>query len=476
MTRWILLALLAVTLACPSARADQAQIALILDASGSMWGQIEGENKIVIARRVLKDLVKTVPADTHVGLVAYGHRKKSACDDIEIVVPFGSTDRNAILRKIDGINPKGMTPITATLTKVFTELREREAATTVILVSDGLETCGGDPCQAVRDAKAAGIEFVMHVVGFDLGDEDAAQLECAARAGGGLYLTANSAAELGKALEQAIEIIPETPTGRLSVTTMAEGELIDTTVAVIDAASGEVVTALRTYENEKTNPIVIPLPDGKYDISVEAVRIAGRPTQKFTGIEIAADKPVEKIVDFSTGTFRVKVTRNGALSDALVEFYAAGTSTSVVNSRTYRDATSNPRDKRITAGSYDIEAKALEIANHPVKRWERVALGGGEVLELEHEFVSGTLTIGAKRGAELIDVTVAVAAATTGTSVAVGRTYTRAESNPRSFVLSPGRYKVTLKPVKLDIPPRTLEVEVAGAAKVEKVVDFAAEN
>ncbi len=55
---------------------------LILDASGSMWGQVEGGNKIVIARRVLKNLVAGLSTEAEVDLLAYGHRQKGDCEDI----------------------------------------------------------------------------------------------------------------------------------------------------------------------------------------------------------------------------------------------------------------------------------------------------------------------------------------------------------------------------------------------------------
>ena len=466
---------LVVLLVASGASASQPQIALILDASGSMWGQIEGENKIVIARRVLKDVLQTVPAETGVGLVAYGHREKADCGDIETVVPYGSTDRAALTATIDALNPKGKTPITRTLEKVFGELKAREDATTVILVSDGLETCEGDPCKAVREAKAAGIEFVLHVVGFDLGkEEDVSQLECAALAGDGLYLTADNADELGAALEQAIEITPTTPTGKLSVKTVAEGALTDTMLKVVDTASGEVVTEMRTYESAETNPRVIPLPDGTYDVRVEAVRISGRPSQELKGITIAAGTTVEKTVDFGTGTLRVKATRDGALSDVTVNVYHPGTRSWVVGGRTYRAASSNPLTKEIVSGTYDVEIEALEIADKPMKRWEKVVLGGGEVVELEHDFRSAAVAVGARDGATLVDAGVSVVDPTSGKTVAAGRTYTSASSNPKRFVVSPGRYTVRIKPIKSDHPAQERPVDLEPGADVAVDVDWSA--
>jgi len=166
------------------------EIILILNASGSMWGQIEGANKISIAKKVLKDLVSDLPYSAEVGLIAYGHRDKGDCKDIETIVPPGPLDKALINKKIDELNPKGKTPITDSVLTAFDLVRTNENATTVILVSDGIETCSGDPCKAVKEAKEAGINFIMHVVGFDVGDFNVSQLECAAQAGGGLYLSA----------------------------------------------------------------------------------------------------------------------------------------------------------------------------------------------------------------------------------------------------------------------------------------------
>jgi Ca-activated chloride channel family protein len=165
------------------------EIILILDASGSMWGQIEGQNKISIAKEVLKNLITGLPENAKVGLIAYGHRDKGDCKDIETIVPPGPLDKALINKKIEELNPKGKTPITDSVLTAFDLVRTNENATTVILVSDGIETCGGDPCKAVKEAKDSGINFIMHVVGVDVGDVDVSQLECAAQAGGGLYLT-----------------------------------------------------------------------------------------------------------------------------------------------------------------------------------------------------------------------------------------------------------------------------------------------
>ncbi len=106
------LVLLGGVTAVASQSAPSPDLLLILEASGSMWGQIEGENKIVIARRVLGDLIDGLPADSDAGLVAYGHRREGDCDDIETILPLGPLDKAAMRASVEGLNPKGRTPIT----------------------------------------------------------------------------------------------------------------------------------------------------------------------------------------------------------------------------------------------------------------------------------------------------------------------------------------------------------------------------
>jgi len=135
------------------------EVMFIIDGSGSMWGNAGGQSKIEAAKQVFEEIVPQLPSEVRVGLAAYGHRRKGDCNDIETLIPPGSNDRFALLQKVKAIQPKGKTPITKTVTQVANSLKGREVETTIILVSDGKETCEGDPCAAVRALKEAGIIF-----------------------------------------------------------------------------------------------------------------------------------------------------------------------------------------------------------------------------------------------------------------------------------------------------------------------------
>ena len=101
----------AFSLSAQAATANFPEVMIILDGSGSMWGQAGGESKIAAAKKVLKELLPSLPEEVRIGLTVYGHRQKGQCDDIEIIIPAVSNDRQLLLDKVQGISPKGKTPI-----------------------------------------------------------------------------------------------------------------------------------------------------------------------------------------------------------------------------------------------------------------------------------------------------------------------------------------------------------------------------
>lgn len=196
MTR-TLLAAFALAVSLPAA----ADSILVLDASGSMWGQVKGKPKVEIAREAVATMLKTWPADEPLGLIAYGHRRKGDCADIEVISAPKLLDKVAFARDVNSLQAKGMTPITASVRLAAEQLKSTEQKATVILVSDGEETCKADPCALGRELESAGVDFTAHVIGFDLPEGPArAQLQCLASSTGGRYIEARDAGELNKAL------------------------------------------------------------------------------------------------------------------------------------------------------------------------------------------------------------------------------------------------------------------------------------
>ena len=180
---------------------DNPRAVIIFDASGSMWGQINGVTKIEIAKNALKRVVREWNPDVELGLTLYGHRFKGDCNDIETVIPVGKIDKNRVISTVMSIKPKGKTPISRTLRKVAEEIKYTEEKATIILISDGKETCDPDPCGTAKELEKQGIDFVTHVIGFNVDKKTSQQLECIADATGGEYFSAKNAAALNKAMK-----------------------------------------------------------------------------------------------------------------------------------------------------------------------------------------------------------------------------------------------------------------------------------
>ena len=256
------------------ASAAESNIILVLDGSGSMWGQINSRHKIEIAREVIGQILDETPADQRLGLVAYGHNRKGDCADIEELAAVGS-DRQTIRKAINQLSPKGKTPLSAAVQFAAEKLRYTEEAATVILVSDGIETCAADPCAVGTALEAAGVNFTAHVVGFDVNDaETKAQLACLAENTGGQFISAANAAELTTALTTTVAQAtppeppeqPKSATIILRATELAGGVEIDSglTWRVQQAGGGDVL--FDTSDAGKTETTV---PAGVYDIFVE---------------------------------------------------------------------------------------------------------------------------------------------------------------------------------------------------------------
>ena len=184
---------------------------IVLDASGSMWGQIDGRAKLEIAREALTSVLAGIPADTKLGLMAYGHREKGSCEDIELVVAPAPGTAAAIAEAANTMQFLGKTPLTEAVRRAAAELKSTEEKATVILITDGVETCEADPCALGAELESSGVDFTAHVVGFGLSAEEGATVACLAENTGGKYIQAKDAGSLVEALKTTVVVIEPDP-------------------------------------------------------------------------------------------------------------------------------------------------------------------------------------------------------------------------------------------------------------------------
>lgn len=173
---------------------------IILDVSGSMSETIDGEVKIDVAKAVLIDLLDNMPSNIQVGVRIFGLNCRT-----ELLYPVGPIQGTQLREEILAIEPRGATPIALALQETANDLQEIVDPQLVLLISDGIETCEGDPVQAAKDLLGLGYDLKFHIVGFDIARNIPAreQLLNIAQATSGLYFDANSSEELRTALSLA---------------------------------------------------------------------------------------------------------------------------------------------------------------------------------------------------------------------------------------------------------------------------------
>jgi Ca-activated chloride channel family protein len=199
----LLLASLPLAAAGPAAAA---RVEIILDVSGSMRASLGAETKMAAARKAIRTTLDGIQPGSVIALRLYGHRvpqenKAESCKDTELAFPFQAVDKAAFQAIVDGAQPRGQTPLTYSLEQAAHDFGPAsDEQRTIILVSDGEETCGGDPAAAARSLLAQGFKLKVHTIGFDVDAAARAQLEAISTATGGEYHDARNAAALSESL------------------------------------------------------------------------------------------------------------------------------------------------------------------------------------------------------------------------------------------------------------------------------------
>lgn len=173
-------------------------------------------------------------------------------------------------------------------------LRYTEDSATVILVSDGVETCNPDPCAAMRALEEAGINFTAHVVGFDIGSDAVAlaQMQCIADETGGQFLTADNAEELGAAL-QIVAAEPEIIAVSMTFSAMVgdDKHLIESPV-LWEINSDEALV----HEGLQDNPLSLEIVEGAYVATAYSLELEETVSVNFIAID-GGDTMVEAVFE-----------------------------------------------------------------------------------------------------------------------------------------------------------------------------------
>src|SRR5262245_13282536 len=266
--------LLIIAIAARSSAQETRSIALILDASGSMNAKLStGGTRIEAAQAAVVAFIRKLDPATRIAYRVYGHQsptKARNCKDTDLLVGFGTVaaNRDAILARTASVKAQGYTPITYVLQLAAADIAKEPGTRTIVLVSDGKETCAGDPCAAARALAAGDARLVIHTIGFNVDAAARYELQCIARVARGSYSDATGAADLGARLGEvaAAKEPPQVTTTKTAIQLPRTGRLEIKQADlrghnVTEAESGKQVARLNTTGR------IADLPPGLYNVT-----------------------------------------------------------------------------------------------------------------------------------------------------------------------------------------------------------------
>ena len=466
------IALAAISLFAATAAAQGDKVMLIIDSSRSMWGHIDGVNKVVHARKALEGFFKQQKESFRLGVMAYGHQQKASCEDFEVLKNIGSIDPGAYASAVNNIAPKGSTPIAAALDAAVDTMARESGRKHIVLLSDGLDNCKGDPCALASRLGKSAPDMTLHAIAFDKGSkkEKLEQLACLAEPSGGVFKFADNREALDSALSAVASRITAPPrpeqTAALPENVDPNAPVPIKLTAYLSGADGRVKRDIiwRIFAGRAGD-------DGRYKMLKEVRKVEPtlelQPGSYFVNaswgmaqttkrLNITPGQPAHEQIILKAGAIKLKARQsNGAsldMDDARFEIFTDKTDQFGNRERIIADAPAGP-GIRLNAGTYFVVSRYGD-SNAVVEAKVDVKPGKLSEVNLIHDASKVTFRLAERRGGE------AIADTRWTISTEDGQVVKRTAGAFPTHILSAGRYRVR---AQHDDQSYTRQFELAGS-------------
>ncbi len=477
----------AAALAASPATAEAVPGALIVfDGSGSMWGELGGRepSKFVAARDALKQVLDRARREARLGLVAFGHRRKADCQDIELVVPSEPGAAREVSAELETLSPRGKGPLALALRETA-KVAADQSLRAIIVIHDGPDNCQQDTCLAAADIAKAHPGLAIHTVGIGLEPQIAQRHACIARSTGGKAYEAREPAALAQALEAAFQLArlmpgaegqPEAAAPKPKPVTPELAQATGPPRVHLTAYLGPVDTpittpvkwTLREAEGGKTvveataaelSHAMLP---GTYDVEARLGLAAGQRT-----ITVAPKGATAEKIVFDAGVVEIATTTaaGGPLAEevvlSVVPMGPSPAKSSLSGERQWIGRQAKV-ELVLPSGRYVVRA-ALGLSREE----EAITVTGGNLSKLDIAMQSGKIELSAAEragGESLEGVSYSVAADDPGAPEG-RREIARSLARSPSFTLPAGTYYVTARLGTMDAQDRIAVGAGAVAAK-----------
>ncbi len=329
------------------------RILIVFDASQSMYGRWQSDIKINIAKKVISNTLDSLRniKNLELALRVYGHQyyyPPQVCTDTKLEVPFGKNNISSIKHKLNTLTPKGTSPIAYSLEQAGNDFPECDNCRNIIvLITDGIEECGGDPCAVSKELQKKGVVLKPFVIGIGKNFRDA--FDCV-----GNYFDASSENHFRKALKSVISQVLNSTTVQINLLD-SFGKPTETNVNMTfyDHLSGLVkYNFIHTLNNKGLPDTLIIDPLLAYDIVVHTL-----PPIKVDSIKLTPGKHTIIPISVPQGYLKLKVGNNDKFVKNLSCIVRECSKQKIINIQSFS------KKEKYIVGRYDLEILCLPRLN-----------------------------------------------------------------------------------------------------------------
>ena len=332
------------------ARPVLTRILIIFDCSNSMFGIWESDSKFNIARRLVSNMVDSLAKERNVELAlrCYGHQKKyppQDCDDTKLEVPFGKDNSYFIKNKLNKLAPSGTTPIALSLGACASDFPDRNARNIILLITDGKEECGGDPCAVAAALQSKGVVLRPFIVGVgQLDVEIKESFNCI-----GNYYDASSETSFKQVLNIIISQVLNATTCQVNLLDK-NGKPTETDVAMTfyDQLTGQIKYNFVHTMNNRGVPDTLRLDH----LSTYRIVVHTLPAVEKKDVKLIPGKHTVVPIDVPQGLLKLQAGAGGFYKDLQCVIRQAG-STATLDVQQFKDM------RKLIVGKYDLEILTL---------------------------------------------------------------------------------------------------------------------
>lgn len=321
------------------------RILFLFDASQSMYARWETNTKYEVAKKMLGEMVDSLQGMQNLELAmrVYGHTKKyppQDCDDTRLEVPFGKDNGFSIKKRLEEISPSGTTPIARSLEECGGDFPKSPARNIIILITDGIEECNGDPCAVSAMLQKKGISLKPFVIGLGLNKDFIKQFECV-----GNYFDATDEVQFKNAFNIVITQALNNTTAQVNLLDIhSKPTETNTSVTFYDQRSGAALYNFMHTINAKGVPDTVQIdPLGMYRVTVHTL-----PSVSKDSVTLTAGKHNIIALDAPQGDLQLRIDGANEYKKLYAIVRKKGES-STLNVQEFSEVT------RYLVGDYDLE-------------------------------------------------------------------------------------------------------------------------